>query len=118
MDIIVIIIFVLCATFIFPAFFGLFEFKTTKLKAIIEVEDSKITIRKSAIERLFSLKGNKVCTASIVRIQFATNLIGGTCVTLFNKSDGAMDFWIPEHLENAVKDKLKTACSHANFVEV
>ncbi|PSU34576.1 hypothetical protein [Photobacterium lutimaris] len=118
MDIIAIIVFVLCATFIFPVLFGLFELKTAKLKAIIEVEDSKITVRKSAVERLLSLKGNTVCTASIVRIQFATNPIRGTCVTLFNKSDGALDFWVPGHLENAVKSKLKIACSHAKFVEV
>ena len=118
MDTIVIIVVVPCATFVFPVFLALFELKVSKLKTIIEVEDSKITVRKAAIERLFGLKGITVCTANIVRIQFSTNPISGTCVTFFNQSDGAMDFWVPEHLKNAVKDMLKIACSHARFIEV
>ena len=118
MEIIAIIVFVMCATFIFPVLFGLFELKTSKLKAIIEVEDSKITIRKFAVERFFSLKGTMVCAASIVRIQVATDPIRGTCVTLFNKSDGALDFWVPEHLMKGVKSELVRACPYAQFVEV
>ncbi|MEZ8013413.1 MULTISPECIES: hypothetical protein [Vibrio] len=118
MDIISIIIVVLCATFVFPALFGLFELKTSKLKAIIKVEDNQITIRKLAVERFLSLKGSTICTTSIVRIQFVKDPIGGTCVTLFNESDGALDFWVPEHLIKGVKSELVSVCPYAQFVEI
>ncbi len=118
MDMIVILIFVLCAVFIFPVLSGLLEIKASKLKAIIEVEDEKITIRKWAVERIFCLKGNTVHSPSIVRIQFYTNPIRGTCVTLFNKSNGALDFWVPEHLVKGVKSELVSTCPHAKFVEI
>ena len=118
MDIILIIIFVLCATFVFPALFGLFELKTSKLKAIIEVEGDQITIRKLAVERFFSLKGSTICTTRIVRIQFVKDPMGGACITLFNESDGALDFWVPEHLMKGVKSELLSACSYAQFVEI
>ncbi|WP_272166190.1 hypothetical protein [Vibrio diabolicus] len=118
MDIIVIIVFVLCAVFIFPVLSGLLEINALKLKAIVEVEDGKITIRKLAVERIFCLKGNTVHSHSIVRIQFYTNPIRGTCVTLFNKSNGALDFWVPEHLGQGVKSELINACPHAQFVEI
>ncbi|EGQ9824021.1 hypothetical protein FV767_24250 [Vibrio parahaemolyticus] len=118
MDIISIIIFVLCATLVFPVLFGLFELKTSKLKAIIEVEGNQITIRKLAVERFLRLKGSTIFTTNIVRIQFVKDPIGGTCVTLFNKSDGALDFWVPEHLMKGVKSELVSACPHAKFVEI
>ncbi|MCU8474307.1 hypothetical protein [Vibrio vulnificus] len=118
MDIVSIIIFVLCAALVFPALFGLFELKTSKLKAIIEVEGNQITIRKLAVERFLHLKGSTICTTNIVRIQFVKDPIGGTCVTLFNKSDGALDFWVPEHLMKGVKSELMSACPHAKFVEI
>ncbi|EPT1633881.1 TPA: hypothetical protein ACQYFN_004705, partial [Vibrio parahaemolyticus] len=118
LDIVSIIIFVLCATLVFPVLFGLFELKTSKLKAIIEVEGNQITIRKLAVERFFRLKGSTICTTNIVRIQFVKDPIGGTCVTLFNKSDGALDFWVPEHLMKGVKSKLVSACPHAKYVEI
>ncbi|HAS6332014.1 TPA: hypothetical protein RQJ84_004218 [Vibrio vulnificus] len=118
MDMIVIIIIVLCAVFIFPVLSGLIEIKTSKPKAIIEVEGDKITIRKMAVERIFCLKGNTVHSPSIVRIQFSTNPVQGTCVTLFNKSNGALDFWVPEYLVKGVKSELARACPHAQFVEI
>ncbi|HHF3081614.1 TPA: hypothetical protein ACPJ03_004539 [Vibrio diabolicus] len=118
MDIISIVIFVLCATLVFPVLFGLFELKTSKLKAIIEVEGNQITIRKLAVERVLCLKGSTICTTNIVRIQFVKDPIGGACVTLFNKSNGALDFWVPEHLMKGVKSELVSACPHAKFVEI
>lgn len=118
MDIIVIIILFVCTTVLFPILFGLAELKMVSLKAVMEVEDDKITIRKLAIERLLGSKGITVSSASIVRIQFASNPIRGTCVTLFNKSNGAIDFWITKDLEKAVKNQLENTCSHAKFDEV
>ncbi|AMG12281.1 hypothetical protein ACVV7M_004183 [Vibrio vulnificus] len=118
MDIVLIIILVLCATLVFPVLFGLFELKTSKLKAIIEIEGNQITIRKLAVERFFRLKGNTICASNIVRIQFVKDPIGGTCVTLFNKSNGALDFWVPEHLMKGVKSELVSACPYAKFVEI
>ncbi len=118
MDIIVIIILFVFTTILFPILFGLAELKICSLKAVIEVEDNKITIRKLAIERLLGSKGITISSASIVRVQFATSPIGDTCVTLFNKSNGAIDFWIPRDLEKAVKNQLETTCSHAKFEKV
>ncbi|HDY8053295.1 TPA: hypothetical protein RQK83_004413 [Vibrio vulnificus] len=118
MDIVLIIILVLCAILVFPVLFGLFELKTSKLKAIIEIEGNQITVRKLAVERFLRLKGSTICTSNIVRIQFVKDPIGGTCVTLFNKSDGALDFRVPEHLMKGVKSELVSACPYAKVVEI
>lgn len=118
MEIITIFIFALCAILVFPVLAGLVELRNSKLNAIIEVEEDKMRIRRFAIERLLRLKGSIVCPSNIARIQFATCPIKGTCVTLFNKSDGALDFWVPEHLVKDVKILLHSACPHAKFVEI
>ncbi|EGQ9064932.1 hypothetical protein WD347_004619 [Vibrio parahaemolyticus] len=118
MDIVSIIILVLCATLVFPVLFGLFELKASKLKAIIEIEGNQITIRKLAVERILRLKGSQICTTNIVRIQLVKDPLGGTSVTLFNKYDGALDFWVPEHLMKGVKSELVSACPYAKFVEI
>ncbi|MCA0935475.1 hypothetical protein LCL85_07905 [Vibrio alginolyticus] len=118
MDTITVIIFILCVVWVFPVLVGLVELRSSKLTAIIEVEEDKITIRQFAVERLFCLKGNTVHSSNIVRIQFATNPNRGTCVTLFNKSNGALDFWVPEHLVKGVSGQLKSVCPQAKFVYV
>lgn len=118
MDVIAIFIIIFCAIFVFPVLGGLVELRNSKIETLIEVKEDKITIRRFSFERLFGLKGRTVYSSGIVRIQFATTPISGTCVTLFNNSNGALDFWVPEHLVNGVKSQLKRACPHAKCVEV
>ncbi|MCE2570962.1 hypothetical protein [Motilimonas eburnea] len=119
MNIIVfIIVFVLCVAFVFPLLNGLFEQRCSSLDAVIEIEGDEITIRQFFIERLFRARGKVIKASSIVRVQLSTDLMNGTRLSLFNSSNGAVDFYVPIHLVNAVKGRLASACPHATFGEV
>nr|WP_086938085.1 hypothetical protein [Thaumasiovibrio occultus] len=118
MEIIAIIILIFGAVLVFPVLAGVVESRNATLNAIIEVEEGQITIRRFAVERLLRLKGSTVRPAGIVRVQFAANPMRGTCVSLFNQSNGALDFWVPNHLAKAVRDQLERVCPQATFVEV
>ncbi|MFO6424004.1 hypothetical protein [Motilimonas sp. KMU-193] len=118
MIIIFIIVFVLCIAFVFPLLNGLFEQRCSSLEAIIEIDGDEITIRKFYVERLFRTRGTVIKASSIARIQLATDPMSGTCLSLFNSSDGALDFGVPAYLASAVIGRLASACPDATFVEV
>ncbi|MGF1689941.1 hypothetical protein [Photobacterium kagoshimensis] len=110
MDVLLISVIVLLMFFVFPYVSSRFNDAVNDSHRILEVTDDHVCIRQFAAQRVLRLRGKSIPASDIVRIEYAIQLPQGVCVTLFNKSDKALNFLVPEHQLNVIKAMLNKAC--------
>ncbi|MGR5422400.1 hypothetical protein [Vibrio sp. PNB22_4_1] len=118
MEFVIVIVLFAVSLVALPILFGIIQTRVSNLDNIIEIDEGNIVVRSFMVERLFRLKGRAIASDSIMRIQFANDPLRGTCISLFNRANGAFDFWIPTHLASPAKSKLMSICLNADVVDV
>ncbi|WP_394203616.1 hypothetical protein [Shewanella waksmanii] len=117
MEVFIIIGLTLCLCIVVPAAISFIALRISNIEAIIEVNGTQITLRRFTIERLFRLNGLTINAANIKCIQIANNPARGTCISLFNQANNAVDIWVSPHLVRPLVNELNRCCPHANMVE-
>ncbi|KXI20958.1 hypothetical protein [Photobacterium sanguinicancri] len=110
MDVLLISVIVLLMFFVFPYVSSRFNDAVNDSHRIIEVTGDHLCVRQFAAQRILKLRGKSLSVSDIIRIQYATQLPQGICVSLFNKSDAAVDFWVSELQLKAIQSTLRKAC--------
>lgn len=118
MEFVIAIVLFAVALVTLPILFGIVQTRVSNLDNIIEIDEGNIIVRSLMVERLFRLKGRVIASESIMKIQFANDPLRGTCISLFNRANGAFDFWVPTHLASPAKFKLMSICLNADVVDV